>query len=97
METKRLRRFFFILAAIGCCFTIMYLILTGNANQVYTDIVNEHTAQDASNKSAERNLFYILALAGGLVYTLYFFWCQRKAGLEERKSMVSNRTSYLQS
>lgn len=95
METKRIRRFFFILAAIGCCFTIMYLILTGNANQVYTDIVNEHTAQDASNKSAERNLFYILTLAGGLFYTLYFFWCQRKAGLEERESMVSNRTSYL--
>lgn len=95
METKKLRKFFIILTAAGCCFTVFYLILTGNANQVYTDIVNEHTAQDASNKSAERNLFYILSLVGGLFYALYFFWMQKKYGREEKTVSTPKQTSYL--
>ncbi len=95
METKKLRKFFIILTTAGCCFTVFYLILTGNAHQIYTDIVNEHTAQDASNKTAERNLFYILSLVGGGLYTAYFFWVQRKYGREKQQLEASGRTSYL--
>lgn len=65
---------------IVCLFVVAYLIVTGNRPQVFTDIVNEYTAIEASNKSAERNLFYILAVAGVFAVSVFYFRNRAHAG-----------------
>ncbi len=63
----------------GALFVIAYLVVTGNRPQIFTDIVNEYTAIHASNKSAERNLFYLIAIAGALAYSAFHFKMQTYA------------------
>lgn len=70
---KRRRLFWAGMLVVGCLFVIVYLVLTGNSPQMFTDIVNEYTAIHASNKSAERNLFYILSAAGALACFVFYF------------------------
>ena len=55
----------FLFSAI---FIIAYLILFGNTDEVYTDIVMEYVAHFSSAKTKERNLIYILIIAGIGVY-----------------------------
>lgn len=56
----------------GAVLILVCLCAAGNTNQVFTDIVNEFTAVDGSNKSAERSLFYIFSIAGAALYSLFF-------------------------
>ena len=82
----------------GAFLIIKYLRVTGNTNQVFTDIVNEFTAVDGSNKSAERSMFYIFSLAGAAVYSLFFLagrWTGLKNPPEERKTVKTGRYVFL--
>lgn len=76
--TRRGLRFLIVMVVFGAVFIVGYLILNGNAAQIYTDVVNEWTAIDSSNKSAERSLIYILSIAGSFAYVLYYFWSQHR-------------------
>ena len=63
---------------VACAIAIIaYLVITGNLPQVFHDVVNEHTAQHGSNKSAEKVLFFIFSFIGIAVYTFYYFKSQR--------------------
>lgn len=86
---KRRRLFWAGMLVVGCLFVIVYLVLTGNSPQMFTDIVNEYTAIHASNKSAERNLFYILSAAGALACFVFYFktYEDRLAEPGEREKM----------
>ncbi len=73
---------------LGAVCILSYLSLTGNTNQVFTDVVFEHTAGDGSNKSAEKNMFYLFSLAGILIYGLFFLvnkWGQSKDSIKQLK------------
>lgn len=87
---KKRRLFWAGMLAAGCLFVIAYLVLTGNSPQVFTDIVNEYTAIHASNKSAERNLFYLLSVAGALACVVFYFktHADRTAELTETEKML---------
>lgn len=76
--TRKRLVFLAIMVVLGAVFAVAYLALNGNAPQVYTDIVSEYTAIDASNKSPERLLIYILSIGGSLAYALYYFWSRRR-------------------
>ena len=79
---KSMRRFFLFMLAAGAVLILLYLILTGNAHQVYTDVVNGYTSADGSNKSAERRLIYGLSIAGATVYTIYYLLKHRENPLQ---------------
>ena len=67
------RAFFFIIILIcGAIGITIYSIFTGNTNQVFTDVVNEFTALNGSNKSAERSLFYNFSIIGAIILSLYY-------------------------
>lgn len=89
--------FFAVLICAGCIFTLVYLVLTGNADQVYTDIVVGDLAAYGSNKSSERSLFYILSLVGSAFYFLYFMWSKQAGRLSasspDRPVAVSDTTA----
>ncbi len=70
-DRKRLA-FFVAMLVLGAICILGYLSVTGNINQVFTDIVIEHTAGDGSNKSAEKNLFYLFSIGGILIYGFFF-------------------------
>lgn len=78
------KRIVFLLAMIlaGSVFTVIYLALTGNGVQEYTDVVIEYTAIFASNKSAERNLVFLLIFAGIAAYSVYFIRSCKRQGDE---------------
>lgn len=76
IENKRIL-FFCGMMIVGAVILIVYLVLTGNTPQMFNDVVNEYTAMLGSNKSAERNLFYILSFLGVIIYTVYFFITQK--------------------
>ncbi|EOT28335.1 hypothetical protein C805_00477 [Eubacterium sp. 14-2] len=69
--------FFGGMVIAGAALIIIYLVFTGNTPQMFYDVVNEYTALHGSNKSAEKNLFYILSFLGIISYTLYFFITQK--------------------
>ena len=69
---KKRLLFFFTMLLMGAVCVILYLCLTGNTNQVYTDVVYENTAFWGSNKSAERVLFYVFSLIGAVLYSLFY-------------------------
>ena len=62
--TKRDLFFIGILSAFAVVFTVVWMALTGNAPQVYNDIVIEWTAMVRSNKSAEILLLRLLIVFG---------------------------------
>ncbi len=68
---KRLLLFASMLV-IGAIAILIYSALTGNGTQTFTDVVIEYTAMDGSNKSAERNLFYLFSIAGAVIYLAVF-------------------------
>ena len=65
--------FLLVMLLAGSLFTVIYLAVTGNGVQKFTDVVIEYTAIFASNKSAERNLVFYLIFAGIAAYGVYFF------------------------
>lgn len=65
--------FMLIMILAGSIFTVICLSMTGNGEQIYTDVVIEYTSIFSSNKSAERRLLYLLILFGILFYSIYFF------------------------
>lgn len=71
ISKKRLLLFASMLV-IGAIAILIYSALTGNGTQSFTDIVIEYTAMDGSNKSAERNLFYLFSVAGAVFYLVVF-------------------------
>lgn len=73
-ESKKKIFAFGIILLISIVFVLVYLILTGNTPQTFTDVVQEWTSKHGSNKSAERNLFYILAIGGSVAYGIFFFY-----------------------
>lgn len=75
--------FMALMLLTGAIFTVIYLALTGNKPEIFTDVVIEYTSMLSSNKSAERTLIFILILLGIMAYTLYYFWSQRKYQLNE--------------
>ena len=83
--------FFIIMLLVGSIAITVYSIFTGNDNQVFTDIVNEFTALNGSNKSAEKNLFYIFSIAGVIIYSLYYLFVVKKID----KDQVDNNTGIL--
>lgn len=70
--------FLFAMFVVGAGGILVYLAMTGNTFQKFTDIVIEYTSIHASNKSAERNLFYIFSTVGAVIYTIYYFVTQGK-------------------
>ncbi|SHJ49139.1 hypothetical protein [Pseudobutyrivibrio xylanivorans] len=72
-NAERKRLIFFVgMLILGAICILGYLAFTGNTNQTFTDVVIEHTAGDGSNKSAEKNLFYLFSIIGAVVYGIYF-------------------------
>lgn len=74
------KRIVFLLAMLlaGSLFTVIYLAMTGNGTQEFTDVVIEYTAIFASNKSAERKLVFLLIFVGVPAYGIYFFCSSKK-------------------
>ncbi len=100
-DVKRLV-FFIGMFVLGAVCILGYLSLTGNTNQVFTDVVLEHTAGDGLNKSAEKNMFYLFSLAGILIYGLFFLvnkWGQSKDSIKQLKGrsfvLIALLTSFL--
>lgn len=56
---------------------LIYLAITGNGHQVYTDIVQGQLSGVSSNKSNERSLIYIFTLAGMLIYSVYYLFSKK--------------------
>lgn len=75
--------FIALMLITGAIFTVIYLALTGNKPEIFTDVVIEYTSMLSSNKSAERTLIFILILMGIIAYTIYYFLSQRKYKLNE--------------
>lgn len=86
ISTKTKRFIFFMgMTLIGTALILAYLVLTGNTFQKFTDIVVDYTSLHASNKTAERNLFYLFSLLGAFTYTFYYFATQRNAKADNRQ------------
>lgn len=71
-----------ILGIIGM---IIYNSYSGNMPQVFTDVIDEATSGQGSNKTAERNLYYIFSIAGSLLYCLVFYLAGKKRGDADRE------------
>lgn len=63
-----------IMTLLGGIFTTAYLIVHGNKDEIYTDVLLENTSAYNGNKSSEMNLIYILIVLGVLLYVLFYFW-----------------------
>ncbi|WP_428074522.1 hypothetical protein [Candidatus Avelusimicrobium luingense] len=74
IKSLRPAGFLGLMTVAGALFTLIFLAVTGNQPQVYTDIIVEWTSQVLSNKSAEMFLIYFLSLAGLLVYMGYYMY-----------------------
>lgn len=73
MSTRKRVLFIVLMAIIGAIFVIGYLSAYGNTDQVYDDIIAEFTSAFLSNKSAERNLVFILCFLGMGIYSVFYF------------------------
>lgn len=64
--------FFGVLTIIGIIVLLISLVLVGNSDQVYNDIICEYTSRFASNKTVEMNIVYGLLFGGILLLSLSF-------------------------
>lgn len=64
--------FLLIMLILSPILIYIYFALTGNTFQKFTDVVNEFTAIHESNKSAERDMFYIFSVAGSIIYVIQY-------------------------
>ncbi|SHJ13797.1 hypothetical protein [Pseudobutyrivibrio xylanivorans] len=96
-KNKNFRLVVFIgLFLTGLIAVFFYAALTGNDNQVFTDVVMEFTSAQGSNKSAERNMFYIFSIIGVLIYTLCYIKIKENlVSKNEIKSSVYALTTLL--
>lgn len=63
------RLIFFLLTIFICTIVVfIYIGITGNEHQVFTDVVEEFTSRHGINKSAERKMFFIIPLLGIVLY-----------------------------
>lgn len=69
---KKKWAFVVLMVIFGSAFLLIYLIINGNSNQIYNDIIVEYTSMFSSNKAAERTLIFILCFGGIAVYSIYF-------------------------
>ncbi|MGN0018728.1 MAG: hypothetical protein ACI37S_06785 [Candidatus Gastranaerophilaceae bacterium] len=74
--------FIFFLVIISSLFTIFYMLLTGNANEVYKDFVLDSIARVSSNKSAEMFLIYFLSFFGIIGYSVYYYFVKFKQNIK---------------
>lgn len=84
---------FMSMVVFGAILILLYLAVTGNVPQKYTDIVIEFTAMHGSNKSAERNLFYIFSGLGILAYGVFYFIRQRNQNEGELRGNAITKSS----
>ncbi len=64
---------FICLVIVGVFASLVYSAVTGNTNQVFKDVVREFTSIQGSNKSVERNMFYIFSISGAFIYLVIYF------------------------
>ena len=81
--------FFFGMIVMGIIIVYLWLARFGNGLEKYTDIVSEFTSSDNSNKSAERNLVYALAIVGSMAITAYYFITARLGQLSSLRRVKS--------
>ena len=58
-------------------FVVVYNYKTSDNPQVFEDIIEEITSRQGSNKTAERNLFYILSLTGSILSAAAYFFLNK--------------------
>lgn len=80
-----------VLFLIGIVSMIVYNAITAGHPQVFTDVISENTSMQGSNKTAERNLFYIFSVVGSFLYTFWYFISKRNASYEEKKTIIYDR------
>lgn len=73
MKSVEINRFLFFAAMLAGGFGLMLIdmALTGNTFQKFTDVVCEFTSIHGSNKSAERNLFYMFSIGGDQPFPMF--------------------------
>ena len=76
--TKKRILFLFLMVIGGSIFTLVYLAATGNTAQVYSEIIVEWTSIYSSNKSAERNLLFMLIFGGLIIYATFYLFTKRE-------------------
>ena len=83
--------FLVLLFLLGAVFIYCWLARFGNTPQVFTDVVEELTSAEGSNKSAEQDMVYLLSILGAFaVFLFYLFYnrgAQGAAGQEASRSM----------
>ncbi len=72
--------FLAILFIAGAVFIYFWLAGFGNTPQVFTDVVHELTSAEGSNKSAERDMVYILSVAGSFAVFFFYLFYNKKHG-----------------
>ena len=70
--------FLALLFIAGAVFIYFWLAAFGNTPQVFTDAVHELTSAEGSNKSAERDMVYILSVAGSFAVFFFYLFYNRK-------------------
>ncbi len=86
---KQKRIFIFTLMILfGSIFTVIFMALTGNGDQTYSDIVLEYMAVFSSNKSAERCLLFVLIFLGIILYGAFYLWDRSK--YPDRDTLFNN-------
>lgn len=78
MMCEKIKRKFNVLFIIGLgvlsfVLMIIYMSNTGNANQVFKDVISEYTAIQGSNKSAEYRMIFMTSIIGAITYILVYF------------------------
>ena len=92
LSAEKARCVFFLLMMLGMSvFIIVYISITGNMDQVYTDVVSETISTFSSNKSAEINLLYIVIFLGMALYGLFFLHT-KKIKLPEKNEIKTGIT-----
>ncbi|MCR5249873.1 MAG: hypothetical protein K6E50_04640 [Lachnospiraceae bacterium] len=69
--------FLTLLFLFGGLFIYLWLAHFGNTPQVFTDVVQELTSTEGSNKSAERDMVYLLSALGSLSAIVFFLFHNR--------------------
>lgn len=78
-DEKKSIKILLLLSVLGSFFTLFRLSVYGNKDQVFTDVVCEYTSVDASNKSIEITLIYLLIFGGAAVIFSLFLLRKNKA------------------
>ena len=83
--SKRAQPLFLTLLFVsGAVFIYLWLAGFGNTPQVFTDVVEELTSAEGSNKSAEQNMVYLLSITGAsAVFLFYLFYNKTAEGRQQ--------------